>query len=109
MKIILAAVDEHLAKAWRTQLGLRKDVTIYEGSILDLPAQAVISPANSFSYMDGGVDMVYTNYFGWDLMERLQREVKKRPMQELLVGEALVVPTNSAKHPYLISAPTMRV
>lgn len=26
-----------------------------------------VSPANSFGFMDGGIDMVYSLHFGWDL------------------------------------------
>ncbi len=56
--------------------------------------------------MDGGLD---SERFGWDLQERLQKLITARPMRELLVGEALVIPTNDPKVPYLISAPTMRM
>jgi O-acetyl-ADP-ribose deacetylase (regulator of RNase III) len=70
---------------------------------------AVVSPANSFGFMDGGLDYALSERFGWSLQKRLQRQIQDRPMRELLVGEALVVATDDPKVPWLISAPTMRV
>ncbi len=39
----------------------------------------------------------------------IQEQIKELHEGELLVGKALVLETNDAKVPYLISAPTMRV
>lgn len=77
--------------------------------ITSMTADAVVSPANSFGFMDGGVDYAYSMMFGWGLQARLQEEIAKLPFGELLVGHALVIPTGHATIPYLISAPTMRV
>ena len=30
-------------------------------------ADAIVSPANSFGFMDGGIDMVYSKRFGWQM------------------------------------------
>lgn len=35
-------------------------VSIHEGSILDLEVDALVSPGNSFGYTDGGIDLEYT-------------------------------------------------
>jgi len=59
--------------------------------------------------MDGGIDALYSDRFGWDLQDRLRRLVYDRHHGELLVGGAEIVETSSADHPYLIAAPTMRV
>jgi O-acetyl-ADP-ribose deacetylase (regulator of RNase III) len=72
----------------------------------------VVSPANSFGFMDGGIDWRYSERFGWQLMERLQQVIKGEDyFGELLVGQAIILETNDEmkKIPYLISAPTMRV
>lgn len=83
-------------------------VTAKTGSILDIDCDAVVSPANSFGFMDGGVDYVYSEFFGWHVQETLQKWIAARPFKELLVGQALLVPTGAAPA-YVISAPTMRV
>ncbi len=56
MRIILAAVDAQLADAWERHCGSLESVTIHLGSILDLRVDAIVSPANSFGFMDGGID-----------------------------------------------------
>jgi O-acetyl-ADP-ribose deacetylase (regulator of RNase III) len=70
---------------------------------------AVVSPANSFGFMDGGLDYALSERFGWGLQQRLQQAIARRPLKELLVGEAMVLPTDDPDVPCLISAPTMRV
>ena len=47
--------------------------------------------------------------FGWLLQKTLQQTIAARPLKELLVGEALILPTGDMEVPWLISAPTMRV
>ncbi len=42
------------------------------GDPIDVKADAIVSPANSFGFMDGGIDAVYTYQFGEGLQQRLQ-------------------------------------
>jgi O-acetyl-ADP-ribose deacetylase (regulator of RNase III) len=78
-------------------------------SVLDRPADAVVSPANSFGFMDGGVDWAYLQFFGAELQTRVQMMIRLQKFQELLVGDAIVVPTYNEAIRFLIVAPTMRV
>ncbi len=109
MKIVLAAVEEDLADAWTRHCGDLPNVTVHRGSILDLSVDAVVSPANSFGFMDGGIDHRYSDRFGWGVQERLQKAIRERHGGELLVGTAEIVETGNVGIPYLIAAPTMRV
>ena len=112
MNIFLCAVDSRLARAWRQALPQEFKpavVQVVEGDILSLPVDAVVSPANSFGFMDGGLDALYTRFFGPQLQERLQRMIRAQADGELLVGQALPVETGHARIPWCISAPTMRV
>ena len=84
-------------------------MTVHRGSILDLSVDAVVSPANSFGFMDGGIDHRYSHHFGWDVQERLQELIRDRHHGELLVGAAEIVETGSLRIPFVIAAPTMRV
>jgi O-acetyl-ADP-ribose deacetylase (regulator of RNase III) len=71
--------------------------------------KALISPANSFGFMDGGIDAAYLQYFGKQLQDRLQEKIEvKTKWGELFVGEAVTVATNHERFPWLIAAPTMR-
>lgn len=109
MKIILSAVEDELAEAWRRFCGEFDFVEVRRGSILDLSCDAVVSPANSFGFMDGGIDLLYSRRFGWEVQERLQRLIAGKHHGELLVGAAEIVETDNPQIPYVIAAPTMRV
>ena len=109
MKIILSAVEAPLADAWQRFCGHLAGVTIHRGSILDLDVDAVVSPANSFGFMDGGIDLLYSSFFGWQVQDRLQKLIRERHHGELIVGAAEIVETDNARIPYVIAAPTMRV
>lgn len=109
MKIILCYVDRPLGDAWRHFFEGLPGVDVVGGDICQVPCDAIVSPANSFGFMDGGLDHSLSERFGWGLEKRVKQLIEARPMRELLIGEALVVPTNDARIPWLICAPTMRV
>jgi O-acetyl-ADP-ribose deacetylase (regulator of RNase III) len=109
MKLILAAMDSALADAWQKEFRSIANVQVHRGSIFDVAANALVSPANSYGFMDGGIDALYSDVFGWDLQLRLRWAILDRHHGELLVGSAEIVTTGNDTHPYLIAAPTMRV
>jgi len=109
MKIVLAAIDRHLEKAWKNSCGDLDFVTVHDGSIFEVNCDAVVSPANSYGFMDGGIDGLYTKHFGQIVQDRVRMAILERHHGELLVGSAEVVETDDPKIPYLIAAPTMRV
>jgi O-acetyl-ADP-ribose deacetylase (regulator of RNase III) len=109
MNIVLTSIDSALDDAWRRFCGDLPGVSFHCGSILDVHCEAVVSPANSFGFMDGGIDHVYSRHFGWHVQRRLQEAILTRHHGELLVGQAEVVSTDDARMPFVIAAPTMRV
>ena len=109
MRIVLSSIDDPLAQAWQTYCGDLPGVEIHQGNILNAKVDAVVSPANSFGFMDGGIDLVYSQHFGWNVQKQLQDQIKKFNHGELLVGSADIVETLHSNIPYLIAAPTMRV
>jgi len=54
MRIILSAIHDPLLKAWREHCADLEGVVVHGGSILDLECDAIVSPANSFGFMDAG-------------------------------------------------------
>jgi O-acetyl-ADP-ribose deacetylase (regulator of RNase III) len=98
-----------LAVAWRRECGSLEGVEMHFGSIFDVQCDALVSPANSFGFMDGGIDALYTDRFGWEVQARLQRRIASRHHGELLVGAAEIIETGHPPTPFLIAAPTMRV
>lgn len=109
MRLTLAATDEALAAAWRRECGHFPDVSVHQGSILELDVDAIVSPANSFGFMEGGIDAIYRRSFGDHVQERLQALLRAQHDGELPVGRAEIIAVHHARIRYLISAPTMRV
>jgi O-acetyl-ADP-ribose deacetylase (regulator of RNase III) len=115
-------LSEALVAAWRGEFGDVAEVEISQGDIfsrksgtvrfedgIDVRADAIVSPANSFGFMDGGIDAVFTDQLGPQVQQALQDELREHWGGELPVGEAIIVPTGRAEIPYCVSAPTMRL
>jgi O-acetyl-ADP-ribose deacetylase (regulator of RNase III) len=109
MNIVLTDIDGEIIKAWNELPDRSTNVTVFQGSIFEVECDAIVSPANSFGFMDGSLDFAISEYFGWHIQERLQEAIKTKHNGELLVGQVEIVPTDHQSIPYVISAPTMRV
>lgn len=109
MHIVLVDINKALVDEWQQTCGKIEGVTIVHGSIFEVNCQAIVSPANGFGYMDGGIDLAISEFFGWHVQDRVQERIKTQHHGELLVGLAEIVSTDHPQIPYLISAPTMRV
>ena len=107
-ELVLCAVDEPLATAWTSAAEkVTGRVRVHRGSVLDVVAQAVVSPANSYGWMRGGIDAVYARAFP-GVEQSVRSAVLAFHGGELPIGEAVIVPTGEAEPAWLISAPTMR-
>ena len=91
--------DKDLGAAWTRSFAGQKNVNIVEADIFAATVDAIVSPANSFGFMDAGLDLQLSERFGWDLQKELQKKIQARPIRELLVGDAIVVPTGDDKIP----------
>lgn len=76
----------------------------------------IVSPANSFGDMQGGIDLIFYTKFGWKLEELVMQNIIKYKFGELVVGDCIIVEIpkddfSSQKQikKYLLVAPTMRV
>jgi O-acetyl-ADP-ribose deacetylase (regulator of RNase III) len=105
----LRDIDADVVMAWEKYFKGIANVRISHGDIFEGTADAIVSPANSFGYMDGGIDLVYLRRFGWELQTRLQAHLRDAHDGELPVGQATIVETFDTAIPYLVSAPTMRI
>ncbi|MFI9381018.1 macro domain-containing protein [Kutzneria sp. NPDC052558] len=107
LELVLCAVEAPLAQAWLTVAENRPGIRVHPGSVLDIEAQAVVSPANSFGWMRGGIDALYSRAFP-EVEQNVRSGVLAYHGGELPVGEAIIVPTGEAAPEWMISAPTMR-
>lgn len=109
MKIQLIDNSQEMCEAWEYQFKGCNDVTIFHGDLFEKSTDCIISPANSFGFMDGGLDLLISEIMGWQIQERLQKEIREKYFGELLVGQAVLIDSNFISIPFLIAAPTMRV
>ena len=107
MLLCLTDIQDELVYHWKKEFSNFPEVQIVCGDILNEAENTIVSPANSYGYMDGGIDLHYTNYFGVKPQEEIQKLINLRPEGHLPVGAAVIVKTGNKNIPYMISAPTM--
>jgi O-acetyl-ADP-ribose deacetylase (regulator of RNase III) len=108
-KIYLVDRTAALVAAWSEAFEGFSNVSCTCGDYFSIEADAMLSPANSFGIMDGGLDLAIRDALGFQVQEVAQRAIIERHHGELHVGEAEIVPTNDKRWPFLVVAPTMRV
>lgn len=108
-KFLLVDKHQELVDAWKYEFRGHLNFEFYCGDIFDKSADYIVSPANSFGFMDGGIDLAYSLKMGWHVQSKLQEKIKTEYNCELLVGQATVIDTDFAQFPKMIAAPTMRV
>jgi O-acetyl-ADP-ribose deacetylase (regulator of RNase III) len=84
-------------------------VEVVQGNLLDLACDAVVSPANSFGDMSGGIDKAIDDFHKGEAQSRLRAAIAEHFLGELPVGSALVVEVPAERFPFVVAAPTMRI
>lgn len=107
-RILLKDLNWRLVDAWTDAFADVPSVIVSDDDFFSEPADAVVSPANSFGFMDGGLDLIIRSTLD-GIEEAVQKMIVAKHHGELPVGSAEVVPTSHPRWPYLICAPTMRV
>lgn len=108
-KILLVDRSAALVEAWSEAFEAFPFVTCHQGDFFEHPADAMVSPANSFGIMDGGLDLAIRNALGFEAQRAAQDVIVERHHGELPVGQAEVVRTPNPRWPFLVVAPTMRI
>jgi O-acetyl-ADP-ribose deacetylase (regulator of RNase III) len=109
-KLILVAPNPLLYEAFQENFQDFPDVETVNNYFEWLSAyDCLVSPANSFGMMDGGIDAAIVRYFGQSLMDRVQRRILDDYLGEQPVGTSFIVETGHPQHPFLAHTPTMRV
>jgi O-acetyl-ADP-ribose deacetylase (regulator of RNase III) len=107
--IILIDQSLSLVDAWKRAFERFANVAINSGDYFQLPADAIVSPANSFGIMDGGIDLAIRDQLGYGVESKIQSIILDKHHGELHIGCAEIVETGRERYPYLICAPTMRI
>lgn len=108
-RLVLVDPQPGLCEAWRSEFDEQDAVEVVQGYFEDLSAfDCLVSPANSFGIMDGGVDLAIRRFF-----PGIQAEVQRQILEEFRgyqpVGTSVVVGTGDAEHPWLAHTPTMPI
>lgn len=110
IKLILVDVHPHMCAAWKVAFANHKNVEVVNDFFQNIPEyDCMVSAANSYGRMDGGIDKHITVYFGQQLMDRVQSHIIEHYLGEQPVGSSFIIPTQHEKHPFLAHTPTMRV
>jgi len=109
-KLILVDLQPNLIEELKKSFNGLPNVEFVCGRFERLPEfHCMVSAANSFGLMDGGVDAAITVFFGDQLQKRVQQRILDEFDGEQPIGTSFIVSTRHEKHPYLAHTPTMRV
>ena len=109
-ELILVDVQRALCKHWETEFQSYPEVRIHHGYFQEVKVyDCMVSPANSYGLMDGGIDYAIREYFGMKLQYNVQKIIKRDFYGEQPVGTSVIVDTGNEDHPFLAHTPTMRV
>jgi len=111
--IIFDKNDAFLEEAKRLeQYGIDVVKDEVESLVYDYKIHALVSPANSFGDMRGGIDKSYTEMFP-NIQRKAQARIKDFGLRTnagrnyLPIGSAVTIPTENTKCPFLVISPTM--
>jgi O-acetyl-ADP-ribose deacetylase (regulator of RNase III) len=108
-RVLLVDRDVRLVRAWQEVFRDHDVIEARAGDYFEEAADAMVSPANSFGIMDGGIDLAIRDALGLEVERRVRQVIEERHHGEMPIGVAEIVETDHARWPLLVSAPTMRV
>jgi O-acetyl-ADP-ribose deacetylase (regulator of RNase III) len=109
LRVSLVDLAAGIAKVLADAFGDADSVEVVEGNLLDLTCEAVVSPANSFGDMGGGIDKAIDDFHGGAAQKAVMAAIAEHFLGELPVGMALVVDLAARRFPFVVAAPTMRI
>lgn len=109
-KLLLVTPDLALHLAFEHAFQELPQVECVHGVFENLPEyDCFVTAGNSFGLMDGGVDLAVAQYFGPELVRRVQQKILNEYLGEQPVGTSFIVETGHPLHPFVAHTPTMRV
>lgn len=110
LRLILVAPNPSLCSAFREHFDNLPRVEIVNGCFEQLPEfDCMVSAANSFGLMDGGVDLAIVRFFGTALQDKVQNHILQEYLGEQPIGTSFIIETGHPQHPFLAHTPTMRI
>jgi len=98
-----------LCSKWEQVFSDYPEVEVITGDYFQQSADAIVSPANSYGIMDGGLDRAIRNELGFQVEADIQEVILNKYHGEMPIGSAEIINIDHEKWKYMISAPTMRI
>lgn len=116
MKINLVDRNKEMCDEWNKKFIDCLDVSVNHGNFFDNLSDCIVSPSNSYGFLDGGLDNEIRKFYeknNIDIEKQVQDTIYSGYSGELLVGQSVFLSfiiTNQYKLvPDLLVVPTMRV
>lgn len=108
--LLLVDMQEGMCQAWKTYFQDYATVSIFHGKFENVQSyDCIVSPANAYGLMDGGIDLALRNFFGMPLQYAVHKVIQQEFYGEQAVGTSFIVYTGNEEYPFLAHTPTMRV
>lgn len=108
LEVAIVDINENLIALAKRDVPEMPSITWSAGDALAGIADAVVTPGNSFGFMDGGMDAAVVARFGAAVENMVRERIATYAFGEVLVGQAFMIPTGDQKIQNLIFAPTVR-
>lgn len=109
LRLSLGSINPVVAEALASAFHDVAAAEVLEGNLLDAGCEAIVSPANSFGDMGGGIDKAIDDFHQGEAQRAVVAAIAEYFFGELPVGMALVVELPARRLPFLVVSPTMRV
>ena len=97
MKIYLLDINPAVIKAWNEKFSGIDGVEVvhsdFDSLMANYDVDCVVSPGNSHGVMAGGYDRALSEYFGWDLTNRVQAYIQENYEGQQPVGTSFIINT----------------
>lgn len=109
-KLILVDPNAELCESWANAFQEFDNVEVVNDRFQSLlEFDCMVSAANSYGLMDGGVDLAIINFFGPELQTVVQEHIMEHYYGEQPVGTSFIARTINVNHRFVAHTPTMRI
>jgi O-acetyl-ADP-ribose deacetylase (regulator of RNase III) len=109
LRLTVGDLDSAIAQALAAAFADVDEVEVVEGDLLTLACEAIVSPANSFGDMGGGIDKAIDDFLQGAAQKAVMAAIAEHFFGELPVGAAVVLDLSGRRLPFVVAAPTMRI
>ncbi|MBA3856829.1 MAG: Appr-1-p processing protein, partial [Cyanobacteria bacterium PR.3.49] len=87
----LRDTNPEVVKAWNQFFSRGGRVEISEGDVMELDTTAIVTPANSFGIMEGGLGDCLNKVSAGKLETRIRKMIQEKHAGEMPVGQAEII------------------